>query len=99
MAFFAALLGLAVVAPALPPLVTRWQSPASPPHTPRRRVIGHATLAGSLGILPAGFLFTLAAYGDWIVLLLICMLGGTYGALVGASVSWLRTARHRGRTG
>jgi len=69
------------------------------PVIPRRRFVRYATGAGSLGILPAGFLFTLAAYGDWIVLLIIAMLGALYGALVGFAISWLQSFRHRDRTG
>ena len=99
MALFVALLGLAVVAPTFPLLVTWLDSPGPVPVIPRRRFVRHATVAGSLGILPVGFLFTLGAYGDWIVLLIIAILGALYGALVGSAISWPQSFRHRDRTG
>lgn len=98
MALFVALLALAFVAPAVPLLVHRLGS-ASAPLGLRRPLILRAALAGGLGIIPVGFLFTLGAYGDWIVLFLICMLGSLYGAIVGVIIISIRAFRHRDRTG
>jgi hypothetical protein len=98
MALFLGLLVLAVVAPAFPLLVAWLDRPALAVVS-RRQFVRHAAVAGSLGILPAGFLFTLGAYGDWIVLLLIAILGGLYGALVGTALSWLRPRQNRDGAG
>ena len=94
-----ALLRLAFVAPCFPLLVARLDRHSWVLSTPRRRIIRHASLAGSLGILPAGLLFTLGAYGDWTVLLLIATLGGLYGALVGVCIAWIQSIRYRHRNG
>ena len=99
MALFIAVLGLALLAPAFPLLVLWLDHPAPRPVPPKRRFVRNAAAAGSLGILPAGFLFILGAYGDWVVLFLIAMLGALYGALVGAAIAWLRAFRHRDHTG
>jgi hypothetical protein len=99
MGVFLALLALAFAAPLFPLLVAKLDRRVSALFTPRRRIIRQAAVAGGLGILPVGLLFTLAAYGDWIVLLLIGILGGLYGALAGAAIAWLHFVRHRDRTG
>ena len=99
MAVFVALLALALVAPFFPLIVAVMDRQAAILLTRPGRIVRRSAFAGSLGILPVGFLFTVAAYGDWIVLLLIALIGSLYGALVGAVIAWLRPLRFRDRTG